>query len=150
MTVFFVPGWDTITPNDVQAFNTIAEADAFRNRRNEGIAMGNAFTTREEGTAYLAHLSATATQYGFQSLTPAQREAILLQAETSGTTPPFPTVLPAPSMEQTAIAAGYNTGMAARPQARRAAAQLDSTFTTLPAWTAAQITANIDNMVRNR
>ena len=112
--------------------------------------MGNAFTTREEGTAYLSHITATATQYGFQRLTPTERNAILLQAATSGTTPPFSTVLPAPSMEQKAIAEGHNTGMAARPQGRRTNGQYDSTFTPFPAaWTAAQITANVYNMVRN-
>ena len=130
--VYFIPGWGTISPDDVQVFNTLAEAAAFRTRRNTGVAMGNAAQTDAEITAYLAHVSATATQYGFQSLTPTERAAILRQATTTGVTPPFPTTLPAPSAAQIAIADGYTSGMAARPPARGHNGQEDITVTNLP------------------
>ena len=134
MSVYYMPGWNAIAPSDVQVFNTMAEAATFRARRDRGTAMGHAAQSDAEIAAYMVYLHGTATQYGFQGLTPTEREVVLTHASMSGVAPPFPITLPAPSAAQIACADGYNSGISERPPARRRAAvgQLDITISRLP------------------
>ena len=149
MPVYFMPGWMAITPYDVQVFNTMAEAATFRARRDRGTTMGNAMQTDAELDAYMVHIHGTATQYGFQSLTPTERGAVLTEASMSGVAPPFPITLPAPSAAQIAIADGYNSGISERPPARRrpAVGQLDIMATNL-APQPFFMTIMVENLVR--
>ena len=124
-TLYYLPGWETVTALDVLVFRDRQECDTFLARRNQGIALCDNVRNPIDTVTMLNYISGTGLLWGFHRLTRTERGTVTDQAQVNGIIPAYPTTLPIPSDIQTTMANAYNAAMAALPVTNHPHIQLD-------------------------
>ena len=114
-TIYYLPGWETVTALDVLVFGDRQECDTFLARRNQCIALCDNVRNEIDAVTMLNYISGTGLLWGFHRLTETERGTVTDQARVNGIIPAYPTTLPIPNAIQTTMANAYNAAMAALP-----------------------------------